>query len=588
MAQKSIDEKKWTVMFYFASDNSLAPGIISHLKALKNAGYHKQANVLAYFDPQTPGTPSHIFDVNRLEKLDSKNDRGVFQPNDPYVRDLMFDKLWGTEESRTGQPIRSLIQSLAVPRGFTLNSPEPPEMGDTDVKVAGKREIAPKEVKDKKPVDPCARMDKPSGPEKSLSTFLDFCAKYYPAEHYMLFIIGHGLVVGDDVFLYDEHAARHSVTLRQLGDVLRRFKNAKNVKNRNFELVSFHSCSMISVEITSELQGTANFMLASQGNTFVGSWPYLSILTRLFNDLSGSGQPLKEMLKRFFDYIYYNSTDFILAGYSFDLCLCELSEARVGQVEKAIAGLSKELQAGLAPGASPLIRDAVLLAHWKSQSFWQENYSDLYDFCFCLDRYCDELGNTIGNMGEIQKAAGKVMDALLPEQGERPEQLIVRSTFVGPAYQYAHGLSIYFPWTEPPPEKPIIDDYRCYRFQKNSGWMDFLKTYFLSTMRDTRRSEPDPRIPRATQSASDKLKEDMACIMYNSSGWNSALDSTLDDPIKTGPRDPMGEIGPRDPMGGGECACASIKNFPHDTRPRKLRLKRALSDEEKGPSFFDI
>ncbi len=52
----AIVEREWTLMFYFASDNPLAPAVVSQLKALKNAGYHHQANVLAYFDPETVET----------------------------------------------------------------------------------------------------------------------------------------------------------------------------------------------------------------------------------------------------------------------------------------------------------------------------------------------------------------------------------------------------------------------------------------------------------------------------------------------------------------------------------------------------
>jgi len=37
--------KEWTLMFYLASDNPLAPGVVSQLKAIKAAGFHPQANV---------------------------------------------------------------------------------------------------------------------------------------------------------------------------------------------------------------------------------------------------------------------------------------------------------------------------------------------------------------------------------------------------------------------------------------------------------------------------------------------------------------------------------------------------------------
>jgi len=124
----AIAEKEWTLMFYFASDNPLAPAVVSQLKALKNAGYHHQANVLAYFDPETVETPVHIFDVNVIEKLDhpeAHNQIG-FDPNDPFVRNLMLDKLWGDELARDGEKIRKRIEELFLIRGVKLDRPQPP------------------------------------------------------------------------------------------------------------------------------------------------------------------------------------------------------------------------------------------------------------------------------------------------------------------------------------------------------------------------------------------------------------------------------------------------------------------------------
>ena len=54
----------------------------------------------------------------------------------------------------------------------------------------------------------------------SLRTFLDFCSEKYPARHYMLFMLGHGVVVGNDVFMFDEHAEKHSITLSEMGEAL--------------------------------------------------------------------------------------------------------------------------------------------------------------------------------------------------------------------------------------------------------------------------------------------------------------------------------------------------------------------------------
>jgi hypothetical protein len=63
------ETRELTLMFYFASDNPLAPAIVSQLKALKEAGFHPEANVIVYFDPNAENTPAHIFDVDRVNKI---------------------------------------------------------------------------------------------------------------------------------------------------------------------------------------------------------------------------------------------------------------------------------------------------------------------------------------------------------------------------------------------------------------------------------------------------------------------------------------------------------------------------------------
>ena len=112
--------KEWTLMFYFASDNPLAPGIVSQLKALKQAGFHPEANVVVHFDPNEEDTPVHIFDVNLVNKLvakkkgrDHENQIGFSGrgPEDPFVSNLILDKLWDGERDRHYEPIRGMLMA---------------------------------------------------------------------------------------------------------------------------------------------------------------------------------------------------------------------------------------------------------------------------------------------------------------------------------------------------------------------------------------------------------------------------------------------------------------------------------------------
>ncbi len=251
--------KEWTVMFYFASDNSLASTMVSQLKALKDAGYHPDANVVAHFDPHVANLPVHVFDVNSLEKLQDPDPRIGFESNNPFVRNLVLDKLWGEHQTEVRKQVKQQIDSLLEgrPDGPKYNLPQPSR-----------------------------EMSQEQSPRKALSGFLEFCKDHYPARHYALIILGHGQVVGDDSFLLDDNSSPHSLKLKELGTILHCFSDGIEDKGQ-LELVGFHSCSMSGLEVAYELAGTTNYMLASQGPAYVGSWPYKQMLIRLFSSLCG-------------------------------------------------------------------------------------------------------------------------------------------------------------------------------------------------------------------------------------------------------------------------------------------------------------
>lgn len=706
--------KEWTVMFYFASDNPLAPSAVQQLKAIKNAGYHQDANVLVQFDPHTLNTPAHIFDVNRINKIKAQGKSDVgFLGRDPIVRNLVCDKLWAEKKIRNG-----IAQAVKAEKKSLEYDPPIPE-----------------------------GMSQEQNPRESLDNFLSFCGENYPARHYMLFMIGHGLVVGNDMFLLDEHGStnnynspQHSLLLTDLGKILKKFK-AQIGKESQLELIGFHACSMSGAEVAFELRETANYMLASQGPAFVGSWPYRQILVRLFDELrlnkansitkgdllnphdfvsrlatensayqtlrrrlngelngelgelrkklkdssrippkslskvvsqvvsqlngtvvnfdrsfdrlsnplsdrlstpytrlasvttkqvmEETKQIIKEpeeysftqsdlekltkqlrrqiisdafprqirrvdvddFLKKIFYYCLYNSFDFQLAGYSFDLCLCNLTQ--VYRIQKPLDDLSVQLIKGL-KSEDPLIRELIVLAHWEAQSFFGENYTDLYDFCFCLDRKLYEFGvgttkpgtaksETNGSasrqtkprtirpgptkeiLEEISLACNCIMDELKRGKREEDDGVIVRCESAGPAFQYSHGLSIFFPWAEPVGSPMWDNHYDQFELIEKTSWGKFLKEYFAATQRKPRLDEKDERdepVPNPN------LERELLVAMEEASAKVFNNDGQLN---KSGAHDTVGpggnKSGSHDPT-GSDCDCGSIKNYPSVTRSK--------------------
>ncbi len=426
----------WNIMVYVVGESTLSGGMISQLKELTDAGFQKGTTVLAYFDPNCNGTEARIFDVNRWRKRRSRKLTMLGDGPDPYVRNLAED----------------------------CHIPELPQL--------------------------------PSA--LTLRYFLEYARTYYPANNYMVFLMGHGVLVGSDAFLPDP-GDNSGITLVDLGWILKNFSTKVEAHGEKFQLVGFHSCSMNSVELIHELAGSAKYMMGTQGSALPGSWPYRQLLKKIFRLIrdskrtkSGTNALVKELLRALQDLSFYNSEDFWLAGYSADLSICNLDTRQVGKLRTPIRNLSLALTDGL---RDPVTQNCIQLAHLKSQSYWGENYTDLCDLCECLLEQCKK---TSGPQVAIRSACRRINRVL--QSG--PNQLVRYSDYYGPSYQYSNGLSIYFPWVRPEPEvERHYEGYSFTRDYKKGSWWDFLNQYFDQTQRELRgdrHRKPKPLRPGKT------------------------------------------------------------------------------------------
>lgn len=458
-------ENEWTIMIFFAGDPHLSPSMTAQLKSLKDAGFQDNTTVLVHYDPNEKGVATTTFEINRKRKADLReclkksNPRNesatrIGDGKDPFVRNLLDD---------------------SIPNGAS----------------------------------------RPDNAEEALRAFLDIGAKNYPAKHYIICFVGHGVIVGNDAFLPDS-TPQSAITLQQLGQRLRHFKGSIP-EDAEIELVGMHSCSMSAVEVLYELRGVARYMMATEGISFVTSWPYRQLLKKILNaiDVTTSNTArrkdvpelnVNELITSIHGLSLHNSTDFIFSGLSSDISLCSLDKHRVEALNGPLAKLTEALKKGLEgapkdprnpeyPPQESRGAELIKLAHLEAQSYWHETYTDLYDFCLCLERRCDKDDPV---QKEMKEACQEVL--LLLEEG--PESLIIQSDHYGPLFQYSHGLSIFFPWSQPMQEDraPLSDDilarYESYEFTKELGkesWLSFLKKYFMETKRDSREKEDKAR-----------------------------------------------------------------------------------------------
>ncbi|HEV3470758.1 MAG TPA: clostripain-related cysteine peptidase [Pyrinomonadaceae bacterium] len=575
MTENQRFAKGVTVMCFFAGDVNTSPGMIAQLKAIKDAGFQENTTVLVRYDANEVGTQPRIFEVNRERK------RNRYEPatmigdgRDPFVRSLEDDEV-----------------ILSVPKSAR--------------KPTGKRQL--------------------SQAGQALKDFLDHTlATTERAGHYMLFLIGHGTVVGNDTFLPDDSAAS-AITLRELGCILRRFsadvKGDGDGKSRGsaFQLVGMHSCSLSAVEVAYELQDTANYMMATEGASFVGSWPYRQLLKKVFNtvDRKGgtlTGKDVQRLLKKLHFLCLHNARDFQFAGFSADICLCSLASDKVGEkLNGPIRNLTRALKEGLAAESEQTAeraRECILLAHWRAQSYWQDNYTDLSDFCRCLSEKCDGEDDWQKN---IREACRVVIEALTKKDEsarglEAFKNLIVCSDHFGPTYQYSHGLSIYFPWSRPVEDtvegarearrlrdadrkadggvyRPdtVLGRYAGYRFtqeleeqEKDSSWLTFLEEYFDRTRRESREAE-DGRRPVTAASRGGRRRGGAVAVGPGVPAVAVVVSNTAEElPEPPKPNPALGGVG-----SAGGCRCGSVKNYPTEFSESPAASEAAERKEER-------
>ena len=513
-------ENEWTIMVFFAGDPHLSPSMTSQLKAIKDAGFQANTSVLVHYDPNERGVAVTTFDINNKRKEDllltKQTGTIIGDGKDPFVRNLLEDAINGATRPNTA--------------------------------------------------------------DQALRTFLDIGAKpEYQAKHYMIFLVGHGVIVGNDMFLPDSNP-QSGISLTQLGDTLRHFR-ASIPEDAVIELVGLHSCAMSAIEVIFELKGVARYMMATEGESFVDSWPYRQLLKKILNTIDNTkdaknNQPevdVKSLITSINRLSLHNSTDFMFSGLSADLCLCSLEKANVEALEESMENLvialknAMKLPVGWDPERDWRGVELIKLAHLEAQSYFQETYTDLYDFCICLRRRCDE-GDSIQR--DMKVACSAVIDALketpIDARGENtPNSVIVNSDHFGPLFQYSHGLSIFFPWARPVQEEPVVLDdnvltrYEKYEFTKalENSWLSFLDDYFTGTQRKRREDEDE-----------DEDDKNIAAAMVPGNGTgsivgipaNAALITALKDGARLGSESPSLKDSAR--LGTG-CTC-SIKNYP--------------------------
>jgi hypothetical protein len=388
-----------------------------------------------------------------------------------------------------------------------------------------------------------------------LGQFIQWSTENFPSEHRMLILSGHGSGAEGD-FLTDNnpgpaangaglHAGNgaHAVvaarlvnrdapllqpgtlTIPALGLVLNPPEGegaALLAAAPGIHVLGMDSCLMSTLEVAHQVSGGVQFMVGSEGFIPNTGWPYFELLTRFQQQLDIDPGPAA-MSALIVDVCADSYADYLAAGVSLDIASCEL--AHIPDVADAVRPLAGLLTAHIAERP---VQNAVILAHWRAQGFKLEQYTDLWDFCNELaegvrgDPYGIEHA-CLGVLRAINRVLGIAPSADPRDPGGRGRQ---RS--LGVDFQYARGLSVYFPWCAPTGAGvDYFEQYRRLGFPQASGWGDFLAAYHRETMRgpriDGQRNPEDVRLINMSGRGQMALTKNVSEYNKNVSEYNKFI-----------------------------------------------------------------
>ena len=370
----------WTIMVYISADNLLANFAIESLKQLRDAA------------------GNGIFVVAELDDNQEQNARLYFFDGDPDKRFLSI------EESRIPE---EELAKLTTIRSVDMTRPE------------------------------------------TLKEFINYACHKSKTERYCLVLWGHGIELLLDEerrFKTTREPRRRYLSIGHLREALAETELATGhlgdhpktrSNSRSLDILGIDACSMSMIELASELQGCADFMIASQEDVPDTSFPYANILvglkaTGVRDDVTRVCKMIPRLYgKAFADYIATPDTG--VKG----ITLSSLRVEKIGDVMTPLTNLATAL---LDASSDESLRDVIFSARKKAKDFVFGVLVDLSDFCSRLN---SELKYTNIKDDALTSALRYASDELISLLREGDDCLVIANqSDEAPC----HGLSIYFPF----------------------------------------------------------------------------------------------------------------------------------------------
>lgn len=422
--------KEWTVLCYIDGHNDLEPYAAYSMLDLEAAGSDKNVNVVAEL-----GRISQ----DKLKEINAELGR-PYEPTN-------IDGDW------SGVRRYHVMKDDPANPGAVreINSPVIADLGDVDM----------------------------SNP-KTLSDFVTWGIKNYPAKHYLVVLMDHG---GGwrGAFTDDATAGgNHIMTTPQIGEAFKTVKAETGVKPDVIDMVA---CLMGSGEVAYEMKDAANFYCGSEEIATTDSFAYSPNIEFLQKNVASGGQfSSRDLAKHLVDY-YADKPNAFVTKSAMDLSQADNLKNAINELATALTGTDTKPE---------IINDAIKKAQNFSRNYYIEYYShfrDLYGIASeiaksdqvkdpVLKKAAQGVTEAVKNMVVARENGPYTREELLEQSISPDGKENVSIMKISQGVMDSEGISIYAPIDRKYTDSPTnMARYKELQLSKDTGWDEFLKSH---------------------------------------------------------------------------------------------------------------
>ena len=268
------------------------------------------------------------------------------------------------------------------------------------------------------------------GSSASLSEFLQWGMKEYPAKNYAVIIYGEGGgMAGAGV---DEETG-HRLTLPGIEQA---FKEAKMATGEDIDIVAFDSDHMGGLETAAQLKDVADIMVASEAGLNLGSIQLDMVMKDLKFELAEKGEVTPRQLADWF--VFETRANPGPLAEMVNPTLSAIDLKKVGRAKEAYGALSEKLAAALKNEDLPKAKEALRQAIKDTQSYaQQDNTSGFYSDYRDVGHFAKNLQKDVRLGEDVRKAAGELLKAT--------SEAVIDQSSHGAFAENSTGLTAYLP-----------------------------------------------------------------------------------------------------------------------------------------------